>query len=191
MEIKNSKMTWTTFLLVITIFILLSIREIIKKQKEMDGIIVSILKALTVEKTDREVDKKAIGALFDQSNLLIAQFRKMYLIIDLLKLYTPPSINNTIVGILKSDEPPTTREASVLLLKNLLQEYNEVVSILTEKMQGLEDGEEKEKLEAMITEYQNTMSVISTISEDSSDEYIQQIYNEVAYSMKKVRSLLI
>ena len=189
MEIKNRKMiSYTLIAFGIVIFL---IAKLLKRINKMADQIVSINQALARIDQDKLDNKIVVGKLINEMGEMVNLAKKIFLTLDILKLSAPPSIANTIIKILGTAEALTPRDASITLLNNLLIEYNEVVKSLKEKVVGIEDGDEKGKVEKMIEEYQNTVSLIGTISEESSNDYISQIFNEVSSSMKKVRGLWI
>jgi hypothetical protein len=139
-----------------------------------------------------KINFKSLGtvkSVIEQTKEISDTLKKTLLAIYVLKLGSQLCIANTVTKVLSDPKLLTPREASILLLDNLRIEYAGVTKQLKDQLLLLEDTLEKEKVQKMITEYENTISLISTISEESSDSYLEQIYVEVASSMKKVRDM--
>lgn len=127
-------------------------------------------------------------SLIEQTNNTSETLRRVLLAIHVFKLGSQMCIAKTVSKVISDPNMPTPRETSVALLDNIKIEYINVVAQLKEQLLQ-EDSLEKEKILKMIQEYDNTIAVISTISEESTDDYLEQIYREVLVSMKKVREM--
>jgi len=132
---------------------------------------------------------KEVGNLFGDISLLIENMRKIYLILEILKLNSTYAIQNTIISILKSDKVPSLRDTNITLLNNLIVEYSANIIELKNKVAVSEHEVEKERIGKIISELEGLTTLISTISSDSSDEYITQIYVEVFVSVNKIKNI--
>jgi hypothetical protein len=99
------------------------------------------------------------------------------------------AIISTVNSIMSSDKVLSTRDTSIILLNNLVTEYSIVITRLKNRVTLSEDDLEKERLKQVISELENISILISTISPDSSNDYINQIYNEIFTSVAKLKNI--
>lgn len=68
----------------------------------------------------------------------------------------------------------------------LSKQYEDVIKSLQKKLEDTQDPLEKEKLQAHMREIQHIMSMISSVDENSSYEYVEQVYEEIRTSIKSL-----
>jgi hypothetical protein len=162
--------------------------SLIKDKKTAKHLSDAISKIALLENANKDIwlylNKVHMGDIILTENL-----KKIFMALNVLKINNPPAIQLTILKILDSEKALTPRETSVLLLKNLLDEYNSVKVILKAKETETDDLSDKNKLSSVVSELDTMINLISTISEESSDSYIEQIFNEIIASSKKIRDI--
>jgi hypothetical protein len=160
----------------------------VRIQKKTDEKIDKLQKSIISLGLDAIDIRKGVTNLFEDMVTTLVNMRRILLVLDLLRLGTSPSVNKTTADILRTDKVMSPREASILLLKNLTLEYGEHISILKEKVGTAEEGDDKERLTKILEEFKSMATLLSTISEESSDGYIEHIFNEVVLGVTKIRN---
>lgn len=151
--------------------------------------LLSLYKAIEeISVKDLRILKQTTG-LCENSSKFLNSIDRIYLIIDILKLSSSYAIQSTVVNILKSDKVPSSRDACIILLNNLVTEYNAGILDLKNKIVLSDNAIEKEKINKVINELEGLSTLISSISSDSSDEYLNQMYREVFKSMAKIKNI--
>jgi hypothetical protein len=67
--------------------------------------------------------------------------------------------------------------------------HTEVLDSMRKALETTVDPTERQRLQAMIEETESTMTLMGTISASSSKEYVDQIKQEVAESMRRIKAL--
>jgi len=114
---------------------------------------------------------------------------KICIALELLGLSSTPSIRKTTFFVFDQKREVSIREASIELLNNLIEEYSKYVENIKKRLASSENNEEREKLSTLVEEFNNLVTLISTVSPDSSDEYIKQIYAEISVGINKIRNV--
>lgn len=161
----------------------------IRIQKQTDEKISKLQKDLANLIVDTITIRERVCTLFEDMINIFDHLRKIVVGIDLLKLGASPSINKTIAEIMEAKKATTPREASIMLLRNLTIEYGQHIQILKQKVESAEDDEDKERLSKILEEFKNMATLLSTISDESSNEYIEQIFHEVVLGVTKIRNV--
>lgn len=194
MAIKNRKVKIVLFLIAGTSFVYLLIRSLFRKLSEK---VENNRKMIFKTITDQEAMSYEILRLQNIDTKILKEFNvysvlinKIQLIIDVLKINTTYSVGKTIVGIIQSkDDHLNTRKVSLMFLANLIDEYSAIKTDLLKKIEKENIPSEKEKLNSTIKELDNLVTLMSTVSDESSDTYIDQIYLEIINGTKKIRNI--
>lgn len=194
MAIKNRKVKIVLFLIAGTSFVYLLIRSLFRKLSEK---VENNRKMIFKTITDQEAMSYEILRLQNIDTKILKEFNvysvlinKIQLIIDVLKINTTYSVGKTIVGIIQSkDDHLNNRKVSLMFLANLIDEYSAIKTDLLKKIEKENIPSEKEKLNSTIKELDNLVTLMSTVSDESSDTYIDQIYLEIINGTKKIRNI--
>lgn len=164
-------------------------QEFLKSQiKSIDECLDSMLSCI---KEQNNVNGKNIDSLSKINNLSLANIdfiKKIIFSITLLKKCAPEAVANTVTKVLTSPNVLNPREVSLTLLNNIKVEFLNTIEKLKQQRILVVDTQEKEISEKKIAEYENIICLIDTVSDESSDEYIEQMFGEVDNHTKKMRS---
>lgn len=187
MEIKNRKMNaliiiWTLISSLLILVLFQALKRINDMLQEMSKRITSLSEDIIGTKTD-------FSKHLDEHYELLHHLKRIYIIFDILKISSPLAIRLTLNDIITSKETPSIQKMNIVLLKNLIEEYNTNIKELKQRIEKSDDHIEKEKIGNIIEEFRNMITLISTVSEESSQEYVEQIYHEIFSSVKKIRGV--
>lgn len=146
---------------------------------------------LTCIKEQNSVNSKNIDTLTKVNMQALANvdfIKKIIFAVTLLKKCAPDAVSNTVSRVLNSPNVLNPREVSLTLLKNIKVEFLNTIEKLKQQRILVVDTQEKEISEKKIAEYENIICLIDTVSDESSDEYIEQMFGEVDNHTKKMRS---
>lgn len=164
-------------------------QEFLKSQiKSIDECLDSMLSCI---KEQNNVNGKNIDSLSKINNLSLANIdfiKKIIFSITLLKKCAPEAVANTVTKVLTSPNVLNPREVSLTLLNNIKIEFQGVIDSLLDQQELSMDIKEKEATDKKVSEYENIICLISTVTDESSDEYIEQMFEEVDSHIKKMRS---
>jgi septal ring factor EnvC (AmiA/AmiB activator) len=139
---------------------------------------------------NNRIFSKRINDLCGDALKLSDNANRIYRILEvLININYTYATTTTVNSIMSSDRVLSTKETSIILLNNLITEYSIVIARLKNKVALSEDNLERERLKQVIIELENISILISTISPDSSDGYIGQIYNEIFVSVDKIKNV--
>jgi len=125
-------------------------------------------------------------------NILRNQTEKALFIIALLKNFQSYSVAKTITKILEAPEVPDSLEINIAFLENLKEEYTYLKKGLSEQLSRSEkdiDIIQKDRMNEIIIELDSIILVLSTISSESSAQYIEEIFKEVTASFMKIHGI--
>jgi hypothetical protein len=106
----------------------------------------------------------------------------------IIKLDTSIPVQKTVIDIFASEPSLKPSNIHETLLKHLLEEYTALKETLILQINSLTEGSEIERNQNILNEIDNIMTLMGTVSMDSSHTYIEQIFNEVMNSVRKIKS---
>lgn len=133
-----------------------------------------------------------IEDLNEKINILKNQTEKALFTIALLKNFQSYSVAKTITKILEAPEVPDSLEINIAFLENLKEEYTYLKKGLSEQLYRSEkdiDIIQKDRMNEIIIELDSIILVLSTISNESSAQYIEEIFKEVTASFMKIHGI--
>jgi|WetSurMetagenome_2_1015567.scaffolds.fasta_scaffold134908_2 hypothetical protein len=172
--------------LVLNIFILL---QYLKYRRRMAHNIERINKDLKDLYEDALETKKQISNTLSEHILTLKKVQKVYQAFYAISLCSKYAIRQSISDILESEEDLDRKKVIVIFFKNLMEEYTMFIRALEERMETIDDSIEKKRMEAVLKEMNDIVTVLSTVSEDSSEEYLLQIFNELNFGVDKIREV--
>jgi len=202
MEVTNRKMI--IIKIVILTILIYSIYMIKKNRMLTDKEIESLRKEVKLLKNKYDALSERIDNLFENDRIFSKRINdlcgdalklsdnanRVYRILEvLINVNYTYATQSTVNSIISSDKLLSTRDTSIILLNNLVTEYSIVIAGLKNRVALSEDDLEKERLKQIISELENISILISTISPDSSNDYINQIYNEIFASVDKIKNV--
>lgn len=125
-------------------------------------------------------------------NILKNQIEKSLYTLVLLKNFQSYSVAKTITKILEAPKVPDSLEINIAFLENLKEEYTYLKKGLSEELQKSEkdiDIIQKDRMNKIIEELDSIIIVLSTISKESSAQYIEEIFKEVTASFMKIHGI--
>lgn len=169
-----------------------TIKYILKQLKNHDEVLVDQIKDNQKLFINQYNIVATLEGIQKNVDIITNQSDKLYLIINLLKNSQSYSISKTISKILESQEVPSVLEANILFLEHLKEEYTFLKEGLIERIKNLDDNLEfvqKNKLKDTLIEIENILLFLSTISKDSTSEYVSSIFKEISASFYKIHKI--
>lgn len=187
METKNRKMKIVLFISYVMAGILISM--VIRLRKNNNKDFHEIYKKMDVLFDVVSNNYKFQDILHKEHIQYKVLLHKIYIALELLGLSSTPSIRKTTFFVFDQKKEVSIREASIELLNNLIEEYSKYIDDIKIRITSSNDNEEKEKLSTLVEEFNNLVTLISTVSPDSSEEYVKQIYAEISVGINKIRNV--
>lgn len=175
----------TVWTLISSLLILILFRAL----KRTNAVLLEMSKRITSILEDSVDLRKVVNKMMDDEHEVLYHLRRIYMLFDILKISSPLAIRLTLHDIVTSKEIPSIQKMNIVLLKNLIEEYNINIKELEQRIEKSDDQTEQEKIKKIIEEFRSMITLISTVSEESSQEYVEQIYHEVFSSVKKIRGV--
>lgn len=139
--------------------------------------------------TSLKLSDEMLKRLYVETLTTSEGLRRVLMVLDISKINYSQAIQRTILRIFKSEKLLTPREVSVEFMSNLSIEYNDAKAVLRERITASDDVSDKDKLLNVINELDTITNLLGTISVESSDEYLDQIFKEVVIGVNKIRSV--
>src|SRR4030042_1570322 len=136
---------------------------------------------LKMEKVIIEMNKDRI--------VLTHRVNQLSLIVGIMKLDNSYPVQKTISDIIISDQPLKHKDAICIFLKYLAEEYVRLKANISQDLKHEDDLDEQDRLKSMIAEIDSIMNLSTMVSEESSLEYMIQVFNEICVGVKKLKSL--
>jgi hypothetical protein len=155
------------------------IKKIIKYTENQHELLLSVLEQHT----------KYIDKFTENHRIQLDHIGKIYIILDVIKINLPYAIQKTTSKIASTKELTSSRDANLILLTYLNEEYSLMRVELDKQVKRSENDIEKDKIKFIISEIDALTTVLQTISKESSDEYIDQLFKEVVTTMNKIKSI--
>jgi len=134
----------------------------------------------------------ALKGLDKKINNITDQVEKALFTLVLLKNFQSYAIGKTITEILEAPKVPNSLEINITFLVNLKEEYTYLKKGLARQLHKDEknlDILQKNRINEIIKELDNLILVLSTISNESSAQYIEEIFKEVSASFVKIHGI--
>lgn len=186
METKNRKMKIALFMsyIITGILFFMVIRLRKKNNKNLKDIYenIRLLNNLSYNTSKHQ------QILYEDYNQCKIAVNKLCIAIELLGLNSSPSIRKTTSYLFKQKKDVSIKETNIELLNNLIEEYSGCIKEIKIRIESSNDQEEKERLSLLFEEFNNLVTLLSSVSPDSSEEYIKQIYAEISLGINKIRN---
>lgn len=160
----------------------------VKKQRKIEALNAETDKALKELKEDIKALNVQLSGVLQEHVILLKNIQRIHFSLEAITMFTPPCVKSTIMEIISSKEDISLKKANLIFLKYLMEEYIKNVQDLTLRLEASEDSLEKERISTVIHGLNEIITILSTVSEDSSDEYLSQIYKEIYHGAKKIKS---
>lgn len=121
---------------------------------------------------------------------LTKRIAHLYAVIDILvsRPGGPPILRKILA--LDPEQFPLDKKGRVTMMSKLQAEtYQDVRASLLRAME-VADEEQKQRLQVLLQEFDSLSTMLSTVDENSSDEYIEQITSEIPASMERLAQRL-
>ena len=119
--------------------------------------------------------------------MLSKRISHIYAVLDILiaRPGTPPVLRS--LYAMDPDKMPADRKGRMAMMSKMqLEMYQDVRKNLTAMLDMAPEPQQKEKLKIMIQEFDSMATVLSTVDENSSEQYIEQVTNEIPATVARI-----
>lgn len=160
-----------------------------QRSKYMDGSLRRAEEKIELLMKSHKISDEITEGLYKEYLSITEVLKKIAQAIDILKLSDTPAIQKTVLKVLLSEEVMTPREVNLYFLSILSGEYSHIKSNIKDRVALIEKSEDIEQFNSLIYELDTMINLIETISKESSDEYINQIFSEIILCNKKLSDI--
>jgi hypothetical protein len=116
-------------------------------------------------------------------------FEQIYILLDILSLDCSPHIKHTFNVIRQSDCMDTNFNFRKAIREGLIAEYTMYRPLIAESVKKIIDPIKKMDVSQKLVEMDNMITLLGSITENSSSEYEEQIIKEITFTLTNLKEI--
>lgn len=120
---------------------------------------------------------------------IIQYINHLYKLFDIMALDCSIPVRCSINAVRRMGHLQTSYNMHKIIRESLITEYATLRPQFVEKINNIIDPEKKEKALSILSETDNMITLMETVTDNSSSEYEKQITNEVRVCIEKIKEI--